>query len=61
LKISDDGKGFDMSSVASDSHGVGIMRERAKDIGASLSVQGRVSRGTEIVVVWDDPSREGRL
>jgi signal transduction histidine kinase len=61
LKITDDGKGFDMSRVPSDSLGVGIMRERARDIGASLSVQSWLSHGTEIMVVWDNLSREGKL
>ena len=58
LKITDDGKGFDMSSVPSDSLGIGIMHERAGDIGASLSMQSWVGRGTEIMVVWDNLSGE---
>jgi len=61
LKITDDGKGFDIGSVPSDSLGLGIMRERAGDIGASLSVQSQVGHGTEIVIVWDKLSWEGTL
>ncbi len=54
LKIADDGRGFDVSSIPSDSFGVGIMRERARDIGASLSLQSSIGSGTEIMVVWDN-------
>ena len=61
LKITDNGKGFDVSSVPSDSLGIGIMRERALGIGASLSVQSRVGHGTEITVVWDNLSGEDKL
>ncbi len=53
LKIIDDGKGFDMTSLPSDSLGLGIMRERASDIGALLSMQSKLGQGTEIVVIWD--------
>jgi len=61
LTIADNGKGLDMSSLPPDSLGIGIMRERAADIGASLSVQSSVGHGTEIVVVWDNLSGEGKL
>jgi len=52
LTITDDGQGFDMSSLAPDSLGLGIMRERAADIGASLSVESSIGHGTEIMVIW---------
>ena len=54
LTINDDGQGFDMSSLAHDSLGLGIMRERAADIGASLSVESSIGHGTEIMVVWNN-------
>ncbi len=58
LKITDDGRGFDVAGVPPDSLGLGIMRERAGGIGASLSVQSRVGRGTQVMVVWENMSRE---
>jgi len=61
LTINDDGQGFDMSSLAPDSLGLGIMRERAADIGASISVRSSVGHGTEIMVVWDNLPGEGKL
>jgi PAS domain S-box-containing protein len=57
LKITDDGRGFDMTGVPSDSLGLGIMRERAEDILASLSVQSKMGQGTEVKVVWQNGSR----
>jgi len=60
LKITDDGRGFDVSSIPLDSLGLGIMRERAEDIRASLSVQSRTGQGTEIMVVWQNVSRENK-
>jgi signal transduction histidine kinase len=60
LKITDDGRGFDMTGVPSDSLGLGIMRERAEDILASLSVQSRTGQGTEVMVVWQNVSRESK-
>jgi PAS domain S-box-containing protein len=58
LKITDDGRGFDVTGIPSDSLGLGIMRERAGDILASLSVQSRTGQGTEVMVVWQNRPRE---
>ncbi|MBE7552517.1 MAG: PAS domain S-box protein [Anaerolineales bacterium] len=52
LKISDDGCGFDPASVPLDHLGLGIMRERAEAIGATLDIISRPSRGTQIKVKW---------
>jgi nitrate/nitrite-specific signal transduction histidine kinase len=49
-----------MADVPSESLGLGIMRERAKDILASLSVQSRVGQGTEVIAVWQNGSRESK-
>lgn len=57
LKITDDGRGFDVSRISLDSLGLGIMHERAEDIQASLSVQSRTDQGTEIMVVWQNVKR----
>jgi nitrate/nitrite-specific signal transduction histidine kinase len=54
LRIRDDGRGFDPSSVPSDhlGLGLGIVRERAEAIGASLEIESQPGRGTQVVVVW---------
>jgi signal transduction histidine kinase len=53
LIISDNGKGFDASAIKPDSLGLGIMRERAKDIGASVDIDSRPGRGTRVIMVWE--------
>jgi PAS domain S-box-containing protein len=52
LEVVDDGLGFDIDSVPPDSLGLGIMRERAKDIGAELTVESEVGEGTRVYVRW---------
>ncbi|HEX9116397.1 MAG TPA: sensor histidine kinase, partial [Anaerolineae bacterium] len=52
LTIADDGQGFDPGSIGSDHLGLGIMRERAVAVGASLMLTSRPGAGTEIVVKW---------
>jgi len=52
LCIRDDGRGFDLESVPPESLGLGIMRERAEAIGATLVVSSEFGRGTEVVVEW---------
>ena len=54
LRVSDNGKGFNMTSVPLDSFGLGIMQERAKGIGASLTVSSKGGQGTEVVVTYDE-------
>jgi nitrate/nitrite-specific signal transduction histidine kinase len=57
LHISDDGRGFDPNAISSDHLGVGIMRERARKIGATLKIESRPGSGTQVVIAWQD--REG--
>ena len=54
LLIEDDGSGFDPETVSPEHLGLGIMRERAEAIGASLEIDSRVGHGTRIAVVWTD-------
>jgi signal transduction histidine kinase len=54
LEISDDGRGFDPAVVAPGHLGLGIMRERAQDIGAAFKVESRAGKGTRIEIVWRD-------
>jgi two-component system nitrate/nitrite sensor histidine kinase NarX len=52
LRIVDDGRGFEVASVQPDHLGLGIMRERAEAIGATLSIESQPGHGTEIDVIW---------
>jgi signal transduction histidine kinase len=51
LSLTDNGRGFDGSQTA-DGVGFGIMRERAKEIGAALQISSQPERGTTIQVEW---------
>ena len=53
LRIGDDGRGFNTRKVPADRMGLCSMRERAQVIGATLTIQSEVGRGTEVVVVWE--------
>ena len=58
MSIQDDGCGFDPSgfglgrtAVAGDDHfGLGLMRERAEELGGSLRVESAPGQGTSVVV-----------
>jgi signal transduction histidine kinase len=52
LQVSDDGCGFDPSSIPPDRLGLGIIRERAEAIGATLEIESEADCGTVIRVVW---------
>lgn len=52
LTITDNGRGFDPRQVKSGHLGLDIMRERARAVGASLTLKSRPGEGTEIVVSW---------
>ncbi len=53
LCVRDDGRGFDVAQIPPDHLGVGIMRERAEAIGATLQIASHVGQGTEIIVNWE--------
>lgn len=55
LRICDDGQGFEACEVDGGHLGLQIMRERAKNIDALLSIFSHCGAGTEIVVVWPGP------
>jgi signal transduction histidine kinase len=61
VRISDDGLGFDPTSVPPGRLGLGGMRERAAGIGAALSVTSRPGAGTEIRVVWPAASADAAV
>lgn len=58
LAIRDDGCGFDAGEVSQDHLGLGIMEERAKQIGAMLVVDSTPSKGTVIALQWSAVSEE---
>jgi len=54
LCVSDDGRGFDPASIPPESLGLGIMRERAETIGATLEIESQAGQGTKVLVLWKD-------
>lgn len=59
LQISDDGCGFDTSSqTASGHHGLSMMHERARKIGATLTITSQLEQGTEIFIRWLTGAKE---
>jgi PAS domain S-box-containing protein len=55
LSIRDDGRGFDPDHTPPGHYGLKMMRERAIDIGATLSIASQPGNGTEIVIRWAAP------
>lgn len=54
LIVSDDGRGFDQEQVQHDHLGLGIMRERAENIGAQLDIKSEIGAGTVVEVIWQE-------
>lgn len=52
LSIKDDGLGFEPGSLPPGHMGIAIMRERASTIGATLTIESQVGRGTTILLDW---------
>jgi PAS domain S-box-containing protein len=57
LRISDNGRGFDLDRSRPGHMGLDIMHQRAQSIGASLTINSQVGQGTEIIVAWS-PNKE---
>jgi GAF domain-containing protein len=57
LEIIDDGCGFDTGAIPPDRLGLGIIRERAQSIEATLSLQSQAGQGTRVAVVWQQVAR----
>jgi len=53
LSITDDGRGFDASSISFEHLGLKIMNERSQEIGVCLSIDSQVGTGTKIVAHWE--------
>lgn len=60
LRIRDNGRGFDPENIPPKHYGLSMMRERAKAIGATLTIHSQPHEGTEILIYWveSDPARE---
>jgi signal transduction histidine kinase len=52
LVVGDDGRGFDPATVGPEQLGLGIMRERAEAVGASLVIASEIGHGTVVSVTW---------
>lgn len=60
LSVQDNGRGFEIEAISPSSLGLGIMRERAEDIGAQLSVESIPAEYTRIRALWSgNPIKEG--
>jgi signal transduction histidine kinase len=54
LSICDDGRGFDLDHISHDRLGMGIMRERAQAIGATLTIDSHPGEGTQVSLLWEE-------
>jgi PAS domain S-box-containing protein len=52
LAVRDDGVGFEFDTIRPEHLGLGIMRERAEDIGALLAVHSGPDLGTQVTARW---------
>jgi signal transduction histidine kinase len=52
LSIQDNGRGFETTQEIHNGLGLGIMRERAATIGASLEISSKVGSGTLVKLIW---------
>jgi len=61
LRIGDDGCGFNPAHLSTGHHGLSIMRERAKAIGAIISITSQPNHGTEIFIRWMETNEREAL
>lgn len=52
LVVQDDGRGFDIASIPAAHFGIGIMRERAAEIGAAFDIASEPGKGTRLSVTY---------
>lgn len=57
LFIQDDGRGFQPDSVSGKCLGLNIMRERAEEIQAKLTIQSQLGQGTIVHAIWHRPEQ----
>jgi PAS domain S-box-containing protein len=58
LRIEDDGRGFNPQAIPAGHLGIGIMRERAANIGADFRIESEIGRGTQVSVSWSAARKE---
>jgi two-component system nitrate/nitrite sensor histidine kinase NarX len=59
LSIRDNGRGFNPASTPAGHYGLSMMSERAKKIGAVLTVASQPGEGAEITICWQEQPEEG--
>lgn len=59
MYIHDNGRGFDQQQVKPTSLGISIMKERAREIGATLNIISEQSEGTGVRVQWNVSATKG--
>ncbi len=52
LSIIDDGRGFDHGNIPQGHFGIVIMKERAKEVGARLTIESQIEGGTQVTATW---------
>jgi signal transduction histidine kinase len=52
LVIQDDGNGFDLEEGMTEGLGLGIMQERARNVGAQLEIYSQIHAGTRLRIFW---------
>ena len=55
LVIEDNGIGFDLEFAETEGLGLGIMAERAQNVGAKLEFHSRIQGGTRLQITWQEP------
>ncbi len=60
LSIRDDGIGFDLNKLKPDHFGLGIMRERALQVGAQFLIESQPGAGTIITLTWQKPDNDSQ-
>jgi PAS domain S-box-containing protein len=60
LQVTDNGKGFNVRGIPPNSLGLSIMRERAREIKARLSIKSRPEMGTIIKITWNNVDGEAK-
>jgi PAS domain S-box-containing protein len=61
LHIYDNGQGFDLGQNFSGHNGLGMMHERAKAVGAQLTVTSQPGHGTEVTLCWPGTPKQEAL
>jgi two-component system nitrate/nitrite sensor histidine kinase NarX len=58
MRIQDNGRGFDANLSSPGHYGLSMMNERAQAIGAKLEIISQPGKGTEIILRWQETSKQ---